>query len=72
MAKAIHDLTALPGADGRPLSENEIIIDVTGGLKPTSIAGAAMTLSRNVTFQYVHTGTGKVREFDLLQKSASF
>ena len=30
-----------------------------------------MTLSRNVTFQDVHTRTGQVREFefDLLQKS---
>jgi hypothetical protein len=72
ISEAINQLSALPGADGQPLPEHQIIIDVTGGLKPTSIAGAAMTLSRNVTFQYVHTRTGQVREFDLLQKSASF
>ena len=72
MAGAIQHLTTLRDGEGGLVPEHEIIIDVTGGLKPTSIAGAAMTLSRNVTFQYVHTRTGKVREFDLLQKSASF
>ena len=36
-------------------SEKEIIIEVTGGQKTTSIAGAAATLNNQVTFQYVQT-----------------
>ena len=34
-------------------SEKEIIIEVTGGQKTTSIAGAAATLNNQVIFQYV-------------------
>jgi hypothetical protein len=37
------------------VSEKDIIIDVTGGQKTTSIAGASVTLNSNVTFQYVQT-----------------
>ncbi len=36
-------------------SEKDIIIDVTGGQKTTSIAGAVVTLNSQVTFQYVET-----------------
>lgn len=37
------------------IAEREIIIDITGGQKPVSIAGAVVTLNKNVTFQYVQT-----------------
>ena len=37
------------------ISEEDIIIDVTGGQKTTSIAGAVVTLNSQVTFQYVQT-----------------
>lgn len=37
------------------ISEEDIIIDVTGGQKTTSIAGALVTLNSQVTFQYVQT-----------------
>lgn len=67
---AIRTLTAerIPGTT-RFLREEDIMIDVTGGYKPTSIAGAVMTLTSNVTFQYVHTGGEHlVREYDLLHR----
>jgi hypothetical protein len=35
--------------------EDDIIIDVTGGFKTASIAGAMVTLNRHVCFQYVGT-----------------
>lgn len=37
------------------LEEDDITIDVTGGLKTASIAGAAATLNRHVRFQYITT-----------------
>lgn len=37
------------------LSERDIVIDVTGGHKTTSIAGAMITINSVVTFQYVQT-----------------
>jgi hypothetical protein len=37
------------------IDEEDIIIDVTGGQKTTSIAGAVVTLNSQVTFQYVQT-----------------
>jgi hypothetical protein len=58
--------------DGTGLAEEDVVIDVTGGMKPTSIAGAVMTLNGAVTFQYVHTSRGdEVWEYDLLHKGAS-
>jgi hypothetical protein len=35
--------------------DRDIVIDVTGGQKTTSIAGAVVTLNKKVTFQYVQT-----------------
>jgi hypothetical protein len=37
------------------MKERDIIIDVTGGFKTTSIAGASITFNSQVTFQYVQT-----------------
>lgn len=36
-------------------SEKDIMIDVTGGQKPTSIVGASITFNRNIKAQYVQT-----------------
>lgn len=36
--------------------EEQIVIDITGGQKPNSIAGAAVTFNTGVTIQYVQTG----------------
>lgn len=48
------------------VSETDIIIDITGGQKTASIAGAMATLSTGVTFQYVQTGgDNKVCSYDL-------
>lgn len=40
---------------GFGMKEKDIVIDVTGGFKTASISGAAITLNRRVTFQYVQT-----------------
>jgi hypothetical protein len=52
------------------MRESHITIDVTGGFKPTSVAGAMMTVSTNVVFQYVHTEErpleDRVQECDLV------
>lgn len=54
------------------ISEKDIIIDITGGQKPVSIAGAVVTLNKNVTFQYVQTnpddksGKYKVLAYDVI------
>ena len=37
------------------LKDEDIVIDVTGGQKTTSIAGATITFNTRVTFQYVQT-----------------
>ena len=37
------------------LPEHRILLDVTGGQKVTSIAGAALTLGNELRFQYVQT-----------------
>jgi hypothetical protein len=67
MARGIESLTGETG-----LAEEDVVIDVTGGMKTTSIAGAVMTLNGAVTFQYVHTSRGdEVWEYDLLHKGAS-
>lgn len=58
--------------DDTGLRQEDVVIDVTGGLKPTSIAGAVMTLNGAVTFQYVHTNKAdEVWEYDLLHKGTS-
>ena len=38
-------------------AESDIVIDITGGTKTASIAGASATLEGNVQFQYVETAT---------------
>lgn len=53
------------------ITEKDIIIDITGGQKPVSIAGAVITLNKNVTFQYVQTipdksGKYKVWAYDVI------
>ena len=39
----------------RGYSENETVIDITGGQKPTSVVGASMTFNRRVRTQYIQT-----------------
>jgi hypothetical protein len=48
------------------VKEQEIVIDVTGGFKTASIAGAVMTMNRKTTFQYVQTlNPFEVRGYDV-------
>ena len=51
ISKAIRELKEKYG-----LEDRDIIVDVTGGQKTTSIAGAVVTFNSNITFQYVQTG----------------
>lgn len=52
------------------LTDSEIAIDVTGGYKATSVAGAMATVSTGVLFQYVHTNPhpleDRVQECDMV------
>lgn len=59
------------------IPEKYIIIDITGGQKPASIAGAIVTLDKNVTFQYVQTtpdklGNYKVWAYDAIIQPPTF
>ena len=50
------------------MREEDIVVDITGGQKTTSIAGAGITLSTEVTFQYVQTGAPfEVYAYDVVQ-----
>jgi hypothetical protein len=52
------------------MKEQEIIIDVTGGFKTTSIAGASITFNSQVTFQYVQTQPpNEVYAYDVIYQS---
>jgi hypothetical protein len=42
--------------------EEEIVVDVTAGRKPTSIAGAVVTFNSHVTFQYVQSESSRPGE----------
>lgn len=51
--------------------EDDIIIDVTGGQKVTSIAGAVITLNSSIRFQYVQTNPPyEARAYDLTIQTA--
>ena len=41
--------------DNKGYSEKDVMIDITGGQKPTSIVGAAMTFNLKIKAQYVQT-----------------
>ncbi|MDR4497190.1 MAG: hypothetical protein MRK02_04590 [Candidatus Scalindua sp.] len=43
-------------AEEKYISENEIMVDITGGQKPTSIVGISVTFNRKIKAQYVQTG----------------
>ncbi len=68
---------AIAGFRQEGISEKHIIIDITGGQKPASIAGAIVTLDKNVTFQYVQTipdtaGKYKVLAYDAIIQPPTF
>ena len=48
-------------------AEKDIMIDITGGQKPTSIVGAAMTFNLKIKAQYVQTNKPwGVRSYDVV------
>jgi hypothetical protein len=54
------------------MSERDIIIDVTGGIKTASIAGASITFNSQVMFQYVQTQPPyEVYAYDVLYQAST-
>ncbi len=52
-------------------SERDIMVDITGGQKPTSIVGAAMTFNLKIKAQYVQTNAPwKVISYDVVLSSS--
>jgi len=45
--------------------DKDIIIDITGGQKPNSIAAALMTIYYRREFQYISTKDYKVKSYDI-------
>ncbi|MBU4262982.1 MAG: hypothetical protein KKC76_14090 [Proteobacteria bacterium] len=51
--------------------ENEIMIDITGGQKPTSIVGASVTFNQKIKAQYIQTGgDNEVLSYDVILAKA--
>ena len=71
---AVHDLIDrfYDRVDASPVryEPNDVIVDITGGQKPNSIAAAMATLAEGRRFQYVSTRDGSVYSYDLVQVSA--
>jgi len=51
----VEAIRALLTTDLKDTPRNRIVLDVTGGQKVTSIAGAALTMNNELRFQYVQT-----------------
>jgi len=52
-------------AGQKRIREDDIIIDITGGQKTNSIAGALATLAIRKKFQYISTGDKEVYSYDV-------
>lgn len=61
---SIEDLYKQESKNSR-YKENEIIVDITGGQKPNSVAGAVATLSLGRKFQYISTIDKHVQSYDI-------
>ena len=52
-------------------AEEDIMIDITGGQKPTSIVGAAITFNKKIKAQYIQTGgKNSVLSYDVILASS--
>lgn len=52
-------------------SEKDIMIDITGGQKPTSIVGAAITFNKKIKAQYIQTNAeNRVLSYDVILASS--
>ncbi|MBU0567264.1 hypothetical protein KJ693_06480 [bacterium] len=48
-------IKAISWTKEKGISDKDIVVDITGGQKTASIAGAVVTMNKKVTFQYVQT-----------------
>ena len=56
----------------RGIRGSEIMIDITGGQKPTSVIGAAMTFNQEINAQYIQTNhPWNVKSYDVILVSPS-
>ena len=53
------------------LEDHEILVDITGGQKIPTVAGAAVALGERRQFQYLSTRVYKVRAYDITYQSIS-
>ena len=52
-------------------AEENIMIDITGGQKPTSIVGAAITFNKKIKAQYIQTsGENRALSYDVILASS--
>jgi len=52
----------------RHVSDKDILMDITGGMKPATVAGATVALAKGRHFQYVSTNTYEVLTYDVTYK----
>lgn len=68
--KIINKIQEIGKQDGKEIKEHEIAIDITGGQKPISIAGALATLNRKTRIIYVNTNNKtEIKEIDAIVQS---
>lgn len=63
LTDAVEEAYALLAAKG--FQADEVLVDITGGKKVPTIAGAAVALSEDRQFQYVSTHDYRVRTYDI-------
>lgn len=61
--RAVDQIRAAAAGEGRPIGEGDICIDVTAGPKTFSVAGAIVTLNRDLKLSYV-SNEGLVSIYD--------
>lgn len=54
--QAVERMRSIARSHGRPLLDDEIVVDITGGRAATSVAAAAVSLHNDLRFEYVDTG----------------
>ncbi len=66
----INKIQEIGKKEGKKIKEHEIAIDITGGQKPISIAGALATLNRKTRIIYVNTNNKtEIKEIDAIMQS---
>ena len=66
----INKIQEVGKQEGKEIKEHEIAIDITGGQKPISIAGAFATLNRKTRIIYVNTNNKpEIKEIDAIMQS---